>query len=264
MLAFIAGICIAVPLAVYLILYEIDPSTHFYYDNAHFYHFQNIFIICVTILMIPPVFIKKSAPKIKLPDKNIPLSVCSVIFAVSLSIYAAYLMLKMMERQTGAGGFLSGLTGFLAAIFFFALAGRLFSGSHVNLRNIALLPVLWGIVNLISTFMSLTSIANISKYVYEIMQLVFGILFFYYNARLMGGVPNGREISGVFAFGLPCAMFGLLYSIPPVVANMINSKKGDSFTPVLAVYLIMSVYIIVLLISVIRNIRKNASEKITA
>ena|GEM_PF-2229458 len=260
-LIFIIGALVTIPLAVYLILYEIDPETHFYYDSAKFVNVQNSVLLISTVLLILPAFSKRTKKMNYECTRNWATAVCSVLFAIAICISSAHSILQTFRRETGAGGFITGLAGFLAAIFFFTFADSIFRKKHADLRILALLPVVWGVVNLITTFMSLTQIANISEYLYEVMQMVFAILFLYYNARLIGGVPNGRELQGVFAYGLPCTLFGLLSSLPPVIAHLINNKRGSVFGPSDAVYITASAYILVLLISLLKEVRQKKAEE---
>jgi hypothetical protein len=247
------ALCVAVPLVTYLILYSIDPSTHFYYDNAKLVNVTNGILIALTVILLLPVFTKR-AGAYKMPTNRKPvISVVSLLTAVVLCLASVYSLAHSFSSKVGVGNFLSGILGILAAIFFFAFAEAAFTGKHTDLRMIALLPVLWGIVKLISTFMSLTQIANISEYLYEVLQMVFAILFLYYNARLVGNVSNRREINGVFAFGLPCAFFGLLATLPKYIAHIINPKFGSLPQVGDTVLIMLSVYIIVLLIYLLVN-----------
>lgn len=261
LMIFAVGLIITIPLAVYLILYSIDPSTHFYYDDAKYVSQTNIILVILTVILILPIFFKRAGSAARYAESRRPvLAVFSAILAAALCVCSAY-DLKNIVSKNGAGNFLTGLSGILAAIFFFILAYKAFTGKNIDIRISALLPVLWGVINLISTFMSLTQIANISEYLYEVLYMVFAILFLYYNARLVGGVTNKRELNGVFAFGLPCAFYGLLASVPPVIAHLINSTRGNLPKLQYAAYLAMSLYILALLISLIADKAKTQPEK---
>lgn len=259
---FAIGLCVTVPLVVYLILYSIDPSTHFYYDNAKLVPVTNGILIALTIVLMLPFFMRRNAvsdmPK---PIRRPVVATFSALMALVLCAASVYDITRTFSSAGGVGHFLTGVSGFLAAIFFFTFAFNLFAGKSTDLRLAALLPVLWGVVNLVSTFMSLTQIANISEYLYEVLQMVFAILFLYYNARLTGGVSNGREINGVFAFGLPCALFGLLASLPPIIAHLINNSRGSLPQMRDIVFIVMSLYIIALLISLLI---KNPGQAVAA
>lgn len=246
---FAVGLCVAVPLVVNLILYSIDPSTHFYYDNAQLVPVANGLFIALTVVMIVPIFLKRAgASSAFAPGRKPAIAFFSALMALALCVDSVYDIGQTLLPGVGVGDFVTGIAGFLSLIFFLSLAESCISGRKTDLRLIALLPVLWGVIRLITTFMHLTQVANISQYLYEVLQMVFAILFLYYNARLVGSVSNSRELNGVFAFGLPCAFFGLLATLPPVIANAMNSHRGNPPTIDDAVYLAMSLYILAVLI----------------
>jgi hypothetical protein len=258
---FAVGLCVTIPLVVYLILYSIDPTTHFYFDNAKLVPVTNGILIALTVVLILPIFIRRNAVVSAQKSKRRPVvAFFSALTVLALFVLSAYNIAHTFSSTAGASNFLTGISGFLATIFFFTFAVTAFTGKHADLRLIALLPVLWGVVNLVSTFMNLTQIANISEYLYEVLQMVFAILFLYYNARLVGNVSNGREVNGVFAFGLPCALFGLLASLPPIIARCINKTRGSLPHVQDAVFIIMSLYIIALLVSLLIKKPEQAVE----
>lgn len=251
---FVLGLLITIPLTTYHILYSIDPQTHFYFDNAKFVSLTNIILTVITIILILPFFIRKKAVgKVAFHAKGAAFGVFSALMAVLLCAESLYNIAKTFSSTAGVGGFLTGSCGLLATIFFIVLAVGAFRGKGMDLRILALMPVLWSVVNLIATFMSLTQVANISEYLYEVLQMVFATLFFYYNARLVGDVPNGHEVSGVFAFGLPCAFFSLLSSLPPVIARLIDSSRGSLPNVHYAVFVATALYILTLLISLLKS-----------
>jgi hypothetical protein len=245
-----AGLCAAIPLLVNLILYSIDPSTHFYYDNAKLVPFVDAMLIILTVALLVPLFVKRVGKFEGFTARQPVIAVFSALLGLSLCLSAIYDLVHTFTSG-GAGAFLTGLTGLLAAIFFFAFTTTKFNGGKADLRLLALLPVVWGVINLVSTFMSLTQIANISIYLYEVLQMVFAILFLYYHARFAGNITNRREINGMFAFGLPCAFYGIASTLPQFIAHAIDHTKGRSPAPNDAVFLAMSLYIIVLLITLL-------------
>ncbi len=248
---FAVGLCAAIPLMVNLILYSIDPATHFYLDNAKLVPVVNMLLIILTVALVIPLFVKRAGRYEGFSSKRQPVfSVFSFLLGLSLCCSSAYSLMNTFKAG-GAGNFLTGLTGLLAAIFFFVFAVIKFQGRQVDLRLMALLPVLWGVVILISTFMNLTQIANISAYLYEILQMVFAILFLYYHARFAGDLSNRREINGMFAFGLPCAFYGIASTLPQFISYAINHSRGRLPTANDAAFLAMSVYIIVLLVTLL-------------
>lgn len=257
---FVVGLLAAIPMMVYLILYSIDPNTHFYYDNATLVPVLNVLLIAMTIILIIPIFIKRYG---KLEGfavkKQISVAIISLLLGLSLC-FSAVVGIAQGFKVSNAAAILTAVTAFLAAISFLKYALVKFKGKSSDMRFLALMPVIWGVVSLISTFMSLTQIANISEYLYVVLQMVFGILFLYYHARLTGGVSNKREINGVFAFGLPCAFYGFAATLPQYIAHIIDHTKGKLPSVNDSVLIIMSVYILVLLITLLMH-KENAQEK---
>lgn len=255
------GLLVTFPIMVNLILYSIDPTTNYYYGNTKLVGVLNWILVVFTVVLIVPVFLKSAGTydifKIR---KQKALPAFSAIFAVTLCLSSASDLLMTFSAAGGAGAFVTGIFGFLSAVFFFVFASILFSGKKQDIRLAALLPVLWGIINLVSTFMKLTQVANISVYLYKVLQMVFAVLFLYYHARLVGGVSNKREINGVFAFGLPCAFYGLAATVPYYIAHLIDNSKGRLPQAGDFVYLGLSLYVIVLLASLM--LKKDEPEKI--
>lgn len=245
---------------VNLILYSIDPATNYYYGNTNLVNVLNWILIIFTAVLIVPIFLKSAGDFDAFKfSKTKALPVFSAIFAAALCVSSAYEMLMTFSKSGGPGSFAIAVFGFFAAIFFFLFANILFAGKKQDIRLIALLPVLWGIVNLVATFMKLTQVANISVYLYKVLQMVFAVLFLYYHARFAGGVSNRREINGMFAFGLPCAFYGLAATVPYYIAHIINASKGRLPQAGDFVFIGLSLYIIVLIVSLL--FKKDGQEQ---
>lgn len=246
-------------LAVYLILFSIDPTTHFYYDDAKLVTVTNVVLLAVTFIMLLPFLARRVKTDFVFGFAKRPaLGVFSAITALALIVTGFDNIVLTISAQAGAGEFFIGCAQIIAAAFFIVAAVSQFRGRKIDLRFAALLPVFWSIINLVVTFMSLTQIANISQYLYEVLQMVFAALFLYYNARVISGLTNGREILGAFAFGLPCAMYGFLASIPSVIAHIADSSRGSLPAIGDSVYIALSLYAIALLVTIVKEKNKAA------
>ena len=246
-------------LAIYLILFSIDPETHFYYDDAKLVTVTNVVLLVVTVIMMLPFFARRVKTTLVFGYAKRPaLGVFSAITAAALIVTGFDNIVLTISAEAGAGEFFIGGAQLLAAIFFILATVSQFTGRKTDLRIVALLPVLWSIINLAVTFMSLTQIANISQYLYEVLQLVFAALFLYYNARVISGLTNGHEICGAFAFGLPCAMYGFLAAIPSVIAYIADSSHGNLPRIGDSVYIALSLYAIALLVTLVKEKNKVA------
>lgn len=260
LIAFFAVSCAATLfLAVYLILFGIDPATHFYYDNVKLVTVANVVLLAATFIMLLPFFARRVKTTLVFGYAKRPtLGVFSAITAAALIVTGFDNVVLTISAKAGAGEFFIGCAQVIAAIFFIIASVSQLTGRKIDLRIAALLPVFWSIINLVVTFMSLTSIANISVYLYEVLQMVFAALFLYYNARIISGLTNGREICGAFAFGLPCAMFGFLAAIPSVIAHIADPSRGSLPAIGDSVYIALSLYAIALLVTIVKEKNKAA------
>lgn len=241
---------------VYLFLYSIDPETLFYYSDAKMVMPTNIILIVSTVVFLVPFFMRRQKAKSQISTgKNKLLGIFSLILALSFIASGIYKM-SITFGSDSAGPFIIGFFQVLAAIGFIMFALNNLISKSYDIRAVALLPVLYGVVSLIITFMGLTQIANISVYLYEILEMVFAIVFFYYNARLISGLSNKREVFGGFAFGLSTAFYGIISTVPSLIAHLINNNVGKVPTLTDISYLVLSVYIIVMLITVLKKAEK--------
>lgn len=261
---FAVSVAVLVPVRTWVLLHSVDPATGFYYDSAPMVGALNIGLIVFTVALLVPFLMKRAGKLGTGTFNNAPVTaILAFILAVSLIADFADKMSNIISFKTmSAGVFLTGLTAVFAGISFFVL-GRAMMGKNLNLNAVSLVPVLWGVVNLVSTFMNLTTIANISEYLYEVLQMVFCMIFLYYHARIISGMENRTEINGAVAFGLPCALFGLLASVPRIIVHLISAHKG-SFPGVDGLVLIVfSVYVVSFLAHIlIRNGEEQLKETV--
>ncbi|MFT9056365.1 MAG: hypothetical protein ABF449_07035, partial [Ethanoligenens sp.] len=127
---------------------------------------------------------------------------------------------------------------------------------------VALLPVLWATVHLIVSWMRFTTVVNISANLFDLLKMVAFMLFFYYHARLFGGVSNGREHRGLLSFGLLATFFGLLSAVPPLWVRLTGGRVGAFQLPDAIATLVLSVYILVLLVQLFLRRPTEKPEKV--
>lgn len=268
-IVFAVGVLIAIPLRVYLLLYAIDPGTGFYYDNAKVVPALNVLLAVFTIALLSPVILKKVQYTGEMFSNAKVTAVFAFLAALFLCISFADKMASVMGALTGdkssvngdTGTFLVGLTAIFAGIAFYFF-GRKMLGRKTDLRVLPLLPVVWGVMNLIVTFMHLTTISNISEYLYEVLQMIFCMIFLYYHAHIISGVAVGKSINGALAFGLPCALFGFLITVPRFIVHFISAEKSAMPDVTSVLYIIMSVYIIAFLAHIASR-KTDGQEKVT-
>lgn len=246
---FFIGLAAAVCARTYLLICDIDPNTGFYYTGGTSIMLFNVLLAAVTLLMLLPLFSKNLCGLAAAPVHSVADGIFCALLALLLIADSLSAIGAVAARQSGAGAFFSAMLEALAAICFIMLALRSFGTGGTVPAVISLLPVFWAALRLMSDFMHYTTIINVSAYLYDMLKMVFVMIFLYYYARYAGGVPNGREVRGMLAFGLPAAFFCAISVIPRWAAYLLGAKT--SLTPASdLVYLTLAVYTVWLLIRV--------------
>lgn len=250
-LVFIIGIIVSIALRTAQLVYAVDPFTGFYRSGSPLVPTLNAVLILFTLLLLTPLLFKNLSKETAVFEKSKITSVFAVIVGIMLCLDATGKFFTVLSSQSDAGNMLVALTAFLSAIFFFVFANFKFKGQKADFALISLLPVLWGILNLTVSFMHYTTIANISSDLLDVLTMVFILIFLYYHARVIGKVANGREMNGLFAFGLSSVLFELLYTIPKYAA--LPFKRGSA--PVLHdfLYIALALYTISFLVETYFN-----------
>lgn len=243
---FVVGIIVSVPMRIVELLRYIDPSTGFYSGGETLVTALNVFLFIITLLMLIPLLFKSDEMQKTFVRKSQAAAV--ICFVAALCFFGACLAkMGQLILTSSPGEFFIALSELLAGIFFILL-GMKRSGSSLNLAAPALFPVFWGIIILIVSFMQYTAIANISKSLFDVMKMVFMLVFLYYNAMAVGEIPNNRGINGLMAFGLPAAFFSILTTVPKAVAYLIKANSGSAPSLNDALYFLLSIYVLYVLV----------------
>lgn len=258
---FVLGVIFSIILRVSELINEIDPSTGFYKTGSVVVPVLNSILIMLVIIFLSPLFLKNDLESGVFSNKSKVNSILAGLLGVVLCIDAAsqfYSFIK--EYSTGSadsGLFVAAMIEILAAIFFFILTEQKLTGKKLNLAAPALLPVLWGVVILGVSFMRYTSVANISEFLFDVLKMVFVLVFLYFNARAVGQISDKKEAKGIISFGLIAALFCIVSSVPRTIAWIIN--HNNSYIPKVVndlLYLVFAIYIIDVIIEVLFEKRK--------
>jgi hypothetical protein len=246
-IVFAAGLIAAIPLRTMLILFNIDPKTGFYYGKSPLITVVNILFLAVTVVLLVPLFMRGFRKLSAEPRRSAAIGVISAAAAVFMLVDAAYDL--VMFKTGGASMIFNALFEFAAVAFFILFSTASFKGGKIAFPVAALLPVLWATVHLMAAFMHYTTVVNISEYLYDMLKMVFVMLFFYYHARFAGRVTNGNEIKGMLGVGLPAVFFCLVSTLPRYIALAMGRNVTVNLTEDL-LFVVLSVYISAVLISV--------------
>lgn len=240
-------LCITIPMRVILVRSYTDPLTGFYtgaYTSAVLA--LNLILVVGALILLVPLFIPKQAvPTVSLPQQNTALGVLSGLGALALLAASVGQFASLVTTNTSGGLFLDALFTIAAAAYFAVQARALFSGRRPHAMAV-LLPVVWATVHLVVSWMHYTTVTNVPNQLFDVLKMVAFMLFWYYHARLMSGVSNGREYRGVLSFGLLAVCFGLLSAVPPLLVRLSDGTTASfSMTDSLAT-VVLCLYILVL------------------
>lgn len=223
---FVLTVLAAVPFRVYQLLYLVDLKTGFSKEGDIS---GTVFLgaIAVALLLICIMCLcDRNAPYKNVPHRNI----LAGIFGILLSLAMFYVSASELMNFGTAGvkAIVSGVFCALAAVSMLAMSVGMTYGKNVyeNMPLLALLIPIWGCVRLVITFMNYTSIANISQHLFNMLAIIFLLLFQYSQAKMLAGVGGQKIIRSLFLFGFPAVVFAVLASVPWFVLYFSGVQAG--------------------------------------
>lgn len=243
----LAGACATVVMRVSLVRNDTDLSTGFYmgaYSQPVW--ILNILTAVWIVALLTPLFFLKRADAQMPSGRHLPLGAWSGLGALVLFVAGIGAFGTLVTSSPSGGLFLDALFTLAAGGYFAVQCKGFLSEGYQARAGLALLPTIWAVVHLVTSWMHFTTITNIPNDLFDLLKMIAFMLFFYYHARLMGSVPNGRESKGVFAFGLLSVFLGLLYALPPLLVWAFGAKTASfSVTDCIAT-VVLCIYILVL------------------
>lgn len=125
----------------------------------------------------------------------------------------------------------------LSAIYFFALGTSYLSGKSngSEYRLISLAPVIWSIFRLVFRFTRTISYIRVSDLMFEMLMLVFFIMFFMAFAQVNSRVDPKKKEWKIAAYGLSAALLALLCFVPRFIvmitgnADLLNDRSPAEY-----------------------------------
>ncbi len=237
---FVAALVVSLPTRVYQLLAVVD-TTNGFFDGSDItvgvlYGAMTVFSILFLLLS----FLSKEVPSPKLPTgKNPVLGIGSLVMVLGLVLDIFNIERKIVPQVDGGfnmeifssllssnlqqnGGVVLVLKFIFAvfAIFYFLI----FAISHLNgkasykeYKILAIMPVCWAGISLVSRLMTAVSFIRVSDLLFEIFMFVFGMLFLFTFARISSGVFTEDSMWGIYGYGFATALFAGVASIPRLI-----------------------------------------------
>ena len=232
---------VALPTRVYQLLAIVDTENGFFMKNDITIVVLYAVVFLFVALFMGMSFLSKEVPSPKLPTgKNPLLGIASAIMTAGL-VWDILAIEKLVVPPVGGefnmdifmdilranidnnGGLLLVLQfvfAILAVFYFivFAISHLNGKGSYKEFKLLALSPLCWCMVSLISNLMKAISFISVSELLFEIFMLVFAMLFFLTFARISSGVFTVDSMWGIYGYGLSACLFAGLVTVPRIAA----------------------------------------------
>ncbi len=117
--------------------------------------------------------------------------------------------------------------------------------------------VAW-IIRLITTFIGFSGMSNISENLYDVMMLIFTLLFFLSHGRVLCGIARKREMQTLLVTGVSAVLCTAVSAVPNIVMPLIrheNLAHTPTDHPIPCLF--TALYIAVFLVKISRDTVKN-------
>ena len=113
-----------------------------------------------------------------------------------------------------------------AALYFIIVALSFYTGrqAYVSARVLSLMPVCWLMCRLISRFVRAVSFIHVSELFWELVMIVFLMLFFMGFARLMSGIGKEGKLPLTMGAGLCGAMVAFMVSLSRIITYFVAGE----------------------------------------
>ncbi len=239
-LIFVAAVILALPLRIYQYVGKVlEPATGFYAES----HWSIYALYAVLVLAIAAIYVL-AAVKRKTLDYSYD-TVKRPAFGALSGLVAAGLIIDLFSCMSvissaplyGAGSTPSPevtsayvimaqmAVSLLSSVYFVILCITSLIGktSGANFRLLSLAPVLWSMLRMISRFMRTISYVRVSELLFEMVMLVFMIMFFMAFAQCNSKVNESDCKWKLAAYGLPAALMALVTSVPRLILGLVGS-----------------------------------------
>ncbi len=232
---------IALPLRIFQFFTVLEGGTGFYSEN-NWSVYLLYFVIAAAILSVLILgFMKRNKLEYSLESTKRPGLACiSLITACGfiLDAYNSFITSIMSEDPTvnvqsstanPAGIIFTGQAIFavVSALYFIILSLTYFSGktNESRIRLLALSPVIWGIIRIVTKFMRTISYIRVSELMFEMMMIAFTVMFFMLFAQVNTGIGSQKSEWKIVAYGLPAVLMALLCFVPRLVLTLTGNTE---------------------------------------
>lgn len=241
-----AAVIIALPVRLYQVFSLAEGSTGFYRDG------NRTTVIVLAILALGVLlsgamnYFDKNGRTAGHTVHSVPAAVFGIFTGLGLATQSV-VSLAMDGGPYRIMYMILSLFGILAGIVLVITAYDFATGQdHFESHPLpALVPPLWGCACLVTLFVSYVSVVNTADNIFNIFTVIFLLLFFFSQAKLLARIDEEKSGRLIYVFGLPAALLSLVTGVTGSAVMFSGVQRGGFFpTGLHPVVLIMAFYIL--------------------
>ena len=242
-LVFFGALFVSVPLRICQLIFFVDYETGFFTDDGVITTSLTIFLFLTSAVLIFMCLRDKNAPKRYPPIKNIPAGLtagASGIVTLIHSVLAIASFAKPRDSVEAAAvstgqqylTVILGLVGVIAGAIWIVTAVGYFTRKNFfrEMPVFSLIPPVWMCLNLVALILNYTTYANFTENVYDMLTVMFMLIFVFTRAKLFAGVRLTSSGKRIYAFGLPAILFSCITAAPNVVLQIVGKSPISGLT----------------------------------
>lgn len=236
---FAVAAIIALPLRTVQFFTVLEEGTGFFSSvNASVYMLYAVITVTIIALLITGIFKRKkldySLEKIKRPG----LGILSVTTAIGIAMDAVNCVLQIVNNYEDFIAFstagqatvnsekfvftVQAVFAIVSAVYFLISGIGLYTGKNIasKLRLLSLSPVLWCVFRMVYRFTRTISYLRVSDLTFEMVMLMFMILFFMALAQANSQIGSKNIEWKVASYGLSAALLALICFVPRFIVTI--------------------------------------------
>ena len=243
---FVAAAIIALPVRTLQYFTVIENDTGFFVKNDWSVYVLAITVFAAIIALIVLGFSKRKKLDYSLETaKNPGQGILSLTAAAGFLMNCAGIVVELTgssfvpqeEKTQHLLLIVQAVSALLSAIYFVALGSSYLSGKSngSEYRLLSLTPVIWSIFRLVFRFTRTISYIRVSDLMFEMLMLVFFIMFFMAFAQVNSRVDPKKKEWKIAAYGLSAALLALLCFVPRFIvmitgnADLLNEQSPAEY-----------------------------------
>lgn len=225
-IAFAVFLLVTVPFRIYQTVALIDPQTNFYEKGTEFTLTLLLGLLGLYVVILLVMSAMHKGMDRHTVHKNIPAGIFALVAGGMLLTESAVQLVGASTTDKKVESVILGITALLAAVTFFFMAASSFVGRNLFERMplLTLLTTLWGCARLVITFLGHTNIASDSSSMFDMIGIMFALLFLFTQAKLFGNVGSEKTAKRLFLLGMLAIVFICVFNIPELVQHIMGIR----------------------------------------